>query len=61
MHLKNLAVRSNALCSIYTVIFVQLWNICNLNSEQIISMSATSETPGGKIYLRLRFKKDIRV
>lgn len=31
--------------------------MCNVNSEQIISMSATSETPGGKIYLHLSFKK----
>lgn len=27
-----------------------------MNPEQIISMSATSETPGGKIYLHLSFK-----
>lgn len=59
--LKNHTVYSNTMRIICTVIFVQLWNICNLNSEQIISMSATSEAPGGKIYSHLCFKKDIRV
>ena len=45
------------MCVTCSVIFVQLRNACTSNSEQIISMSATSETPGGKIYLHLSFKK----
>lgn len=41
--------------------FKQLWKICNLNTEQMISMAATSEAAGGEIYLHLSLKTDIRV
>lgn len=39
------------------VIFEQLWSRCYKSLEQIFSMSATSETPVGEIYLHLSFKK----